>query len=94
MEILGEIFKVIKDRRVNPKAGSYVSSLFEKGENTILEKVGEEATELIIASKEDSRDEIVYEASDLIFHVMVLLGYKGIELDDVSKELTKRKRTG
>ncbi len=91
MESLGEVFKIIKDRKVNPKADSYVSSLFERGENKILEKVGEEATELIIASKGDSRDEIIYEASDLIFHVMVLLGYKGIELGEVSEELARRK---
>ena len=92
MEILDEVFEVIKDRKKNPKENSYVCSLFSKGENKILEKIGEEAVELILASKENKKEEIIYETADLIFHVLVLLGYKSIELEEVYEELRRRRR--
>ncbi len=92
MNILDEVFEVIKDRKKNPKEKSYVCSLFNKGEDKILQKVGEEAVELILASKGDKREDIVYEAADLIFHVMVLLGYKDIELEEIYEELKRRRR--
>lgn len=89
--ILDEVFSVIEDRRENPLEGSYVASLFERGEDKILEKVGEEATELIIAAKNSEKGEIVHEAADLIFHIMVLLGEKGITMDEIYKELESRR---
>ena len=92
MKILDEVFEVVKDRKKNPKKDSYVCSLFNKGEDKILEKVGEEAVELILASKGDKREEIIYESADLIFHVLVLLGYKGVELEEVYEELRRRRR--
>lgn len=92
MAAIDEVFEVIKDRKANPKKDSYVCSLFEKGENKILEKIGEEATELVLASKGSDKKEIVHEATDLIFHVLVLLGFKGVELEEIYEEFRRRKR--
>lgn len=92
MNVVEEVFEVIKDRKKNPKPGSYVSSMFEKGEDKIIEKIGEEAAELIVASKNNKKAEIIHEATDLIFHVMVLLGYKGIELKEIYGEFKRRKK--
>ncbi len=91
-DILEEVFEVIKQRKVDPPPGSYVASLFEKGEDKILEKVGEEAVEVILASKSGGKDELIYESADLIFHLMVLLAAKGVELDEVYEELRRRRR--
>ena len=91
MEILGEVAKVIADRKARPRDGSYVSSLLREGEDRILEKIGEEATELIIASKNAERGAVVSEATDLIFHLLVLLGYKGITLEEIETEFVKRR---
>ncbi len=92
MEILGEVEKVIADRKARPRDGSYVSSLLREGEDKILEKIGEEATELIVASKNAERGAVVSEATDLIFHLLVLLGYKGISLEEISMEFKRRRR--
>lgn len=92
MNAMEEVFEVIKDRKANPKEESYVCSLFNKGEDKILEKVGEEATELIIASKGSDRKAVVHEATDLIFHVLILLGCKGVELQEIYEEFRRRKR--
>lgn len=90
LAILQQIFDVIRDRRANPKADSYVSGLFTKGQDQILKKVGEEATELVMASKNGRPDEIIYEAADLWFHTLVMLGYHGIAPSEVARELRKR----
>lgn len=89
--VLDEVFEVIKQRKVEMPPGSYVASLFEKGEDRILEKVGEEAIEVILASKR-GREELIYESADLIFHLMVLLASKGVELSEVYEELRRRRR--
>lgn len=91
-EVLEEVFQVIQDRKENPKKESYVCSLFKKGEDKILEKVGEEAVEFILASKNSKREEIIYEAADLIFHLLVALSAKDVTLEDVFKELKRRRR--
>jgi len=90
IEILNKLYERIKGRKINPVEGSYTNYLFEKGINKILKKVGEEATEVVIAAKNDSKDEIVYEVSDLIYHLMVLLVEKNITLNDIYNELEKR----
>lgn len=90
-EILKELYEVISDRRVNPKEGSYTNYLFEKGLDKILKKVGEESAEVIIAAKNQSKDEIVYEISDLFYHLMVLMVERGVELEDIYGELEKRR---
>ena len=70
--------------------GSYTTYLFEKGMDKILKKVGEECTEVIIAAKAEDRAETVYEISDLVYHVLVLMIEQGIEVDDIIKELASR----
>ena len=89
-EILQMLYGIILDRKANPKEGSYTNYLFEKGQDKILKKVGEEASEVIIASKNDSVEEIVYEVSDLIYHLLVLLANKSIKPEEIYGELKKR----
>ncbi len=89
-EILDEVFTVIKSRRDNPKSGSYVSGLLASGK--VLEKLVEEAEELVEAGKGEDRQAIVHETADLIFHAMVLLAAKGVELEEVMEELRRRRR--
>lgn len=90
-EILQEVYNVIVDRTVNPKEGSYTNYLFEKGLDKILKKVGEEAAEVIIAAKNKSKEEIRYEVSDLMYHLMVLLVERGLTLEDIYGELKGRR---
>lgn len=91
-EILGEVYRVIGERRAEPREGSYVAELVGDGEDRILEKVGEEALELILASKGESKEDVVHECADLLFHTLVLLEYKGIGLEEVYSELAERRR--
>lgn len=89
--ILQQVYDVIVDRTINPKEGSYTNYLFTKGIDKMLKKVGEESAEVIIAAKNNSREEIVYEVSDLMYHLMVVLVEKGIKLEDIYKELQGRR---
>jgi len=91
-EILDEVFAVIEDRRDNPKKESYVSGLLSKGEEAVLNKIEEEADELIEAGRGSDREAIVHEAADLIFHAMVLLAAKGVKLDEIMEEFKRRRR--
>ena len=90
--ILEEVFRVLEDRRNHPRKGSYVSSLMAKGLKEMLEKISEEAGELVEAAEFKDENEIVHEAADLFFHVMVLLAYKQIGLEKVFKELEGRRK--
>lgn len=83
---------VIQDRKRNPRKGSYTTSLLESGINKVAQKVGEEAVELIIESKDDNRELFLGEAADLMFHYLVLLSAKGYSLQDVVDVLAKRHR--
>jgi phosphoribosyl-ATP pyrophosphohydrolase len=74
----------------NPLAGSYTNYLFEKGVDKICKKIGEEAAETIIAAKNDDPAELIYEASDLIYHLLVLLNNQNVDLESLFHELTKR----
>ena len=89
-DILQALYQVIMNRKANLSDESYTASLMRKGNDKILKKLGEEATELVIAGKGGVRDEIVYEAGDLFFHTLVLLGYHDIPLDAVLDELRRR----
>ncbi len=82
--------KVIEDRITNPSPKSYISNLFEKGIDKIAQKVGEEATELIIASKNKNEKELIYESADLLFHFLLLLQKKNLRFKDVVNELEQR----
>jgi len=82
--------ELIRGRKTDKKEGSYTTYLFEKGIDKILKKVGEECTEVIIAGKADDKKETIYEISDLVYHVLVLMIEMGISVDDIKKELASR----
>lgn len=84
------LMALIEGRKTEKKDGSYTSYLFEKGLDKILKKVGEEATEVIVAAKGGDRAETLYEIADLCYHVMVLMAETGITLEDVTRELASR----
>jgi phosphoribosyl-ATP pyrophosphohydrolase len=89
-DILQAVYDVILDRKQNPSENSYTAALMHKGIDKILKKIGEEATEVVIAAKGGKREEIVYETSDLVFHLLVLLGYCDIPPEDIYAELRRR----
>ena len=89
-DFLKELEAIITDRKNNPSDKSYTSSLFAKGINKIAQKVGEEATELVIESKDDNADLFKGEAADLLFHYLILLNTKGFKLEDVIAVLKDR----
>lgn len=90
--VLHDLYDVIIDRKVNPKEGSYTNYLFTKGQDKILKKVGEECAETIIGSKNNSKEEILYEMADLWYHCLVLLGYHDITPSELLAELQKRRK--
>lgn len=90
MRVFEDVYDVIKERKENPKEGSYTNYLFEKGIDKILKKIGEEATEIVIASKNSDKEEIKYEVSDFLYHVMVLMVEKGVTWEDIVEELNQR----
>ncbi|PJI07386.1 MULTISPECIES: phosphoribosyl-ATP diphosphatase [Clostridium] len=89
-EILSQLYEVIEDRKNNPIEGSYTNYLFDKGIDKILKKVGEETTEVIIAAKEENKEDLVNEVCDTIYHTLVLLSEKNIKLEDIEAELKNR----
>jgi phosphoribosyl-ATP pyrophosphohydrolase/phosphoribosyl-AMP cyclohydrolase len=89
-DILEKLYNLIGNRKENPVAGSYTNYLFNKGIDKILKKVGEEASEVIIASKNNSKEEMTYEISDLVYHMLVLMVDKGVTINDIKNELDKR----
>lgn len=91
---LDKLQAVITDRKNNPSAESYTSSLFAKGLNKVAQKVGEEAVELVIESKDNNKEKFLGEAADLLFHYLVLLQAKNFKLDDVIDVLAERHKPG
>ena len=90
VQIFESVYQTIADRKENPKEGSYTNYLFEKGLDKILKKVGEEATEVVIAAKNPNVEEVKYELSDFLYHAMVLMVEKGITWKDITGELADR----
>jgi len=90
LNFLNELFALIKDRKEKLPSDSYTSKLFKEGENRIIQKVGEEAVETLIAAKNRNKTEIVNEVSDLIYHLLVLLADQNIELEDIVNNLEGR----
>ena len=90
--VLDELFATIESRKEELPEGSYTASLFthEKGENAVLEKIGEETTEAILAAKDDDREELTYESADLVYHLLVLFAMKDLDVDDLREELHDR----
>lgn len=92
--VLNELYDVIQDRQLNPVEGSYTNYLFDKGQDKILKKVGEEAVETVIASKNNSKSEVLYEMGDLWYHCLVLLAYHKLTPDELLTELMSRRKGG
>lgn len=90
LKVFEDVFAVIQDRKIHPKEGSYTNYLFDKGIDKILKKVGEEATEIVIAAKNPDPEEVKYEISDFLYHVMVLMAEKGITWEEITQELANR----
>ena len=92
--VLNDLYNVIQNRQLNPVEGSYTNYLFEKGQDKILKKVGEEAVETVIASKNNKSDEVLYEMGDLWYHCLVLLAYHKLTPDQLLDELMSRRKGG
>ncbi|NMM65579.1 phosphoribosyl-ATP diphosphatase [Clostridium sp. P21] len=90
--IIEQLYEIIEARRDNPIERSYTSYLFKEGIDKILKKIGEEASEVIIGAKNNSKEETVYEISDLIYHIVVLMAAQGIKIEDITEELEKRRQ--
>lgn len=90
LEVFEKVLDIIKDRKINPKEGSYTNYLFDKGVDKILKKLGEEATEIVIAAKNPNPNEIKYEISDFLYHMMVLMVEKNVSWEEITEELDKR----
>ncbi|MBQ9624834.1 MAG: bifunctional phosphoribosyl-AMP cyclohydrolase/phosphoribosyl-ATP diphosphatase HisIE [Clostridia bacterium] len=89
-DIIQRVYDRVMDRKNNPKEGSYTNYLFDKGIDKILKKVGEENAEVIIAAKNNARDEIVYETCDLIYHTIVMMIDRGVSIGEIKTELNSR----
>lgn len=90
LQIIPQVSAKIKKRHEHPVEGAYTSYLFEKGVDKILKKIGEEATEVVIAAKNEDKQELTSELSDLLYHSLVLMEQQGVTLEDIKKELYKR----
>lgn len=90
LKVLEDVYEIILDRKEHPKEGSYTNYLFDKGIDKILKKVGEEATEIVIAAKNPNPEEIKYEISDFLYHMMVLMAEKGVTWEEITQELSQR----
>ena len=88
--VLQQLAEILEQRKLESADKSYVASLYAKGTNTILKKIGEEAAETIIAAKDGDKQQIIYETADLWFHCMVLLAEQNLSPDDVLNELQRR----
>ena len=89
-KILQAIEKILEDRKSSSKDNSYVASLYNQGTNKILEKISEESEEVIMAAKNEGKEEIIHEVADLWFHSLVLLRHKNISIEEIESELAKR----
>lgn len=88
--MLDDLFAIIEDRKRKMPHGSYTRSLFKGGEDLILQKIGEESIEVLLASKSEGNQRLVEETADLIYHLFVLLSYKGLSLEQIKEELSLR----
>lgn len=91
-DVLKELYSLLRERKRNPKEGSYTNYLFDKGLDKILKKVGEETSEVIIGAKNKNKEELVYEISDLVYHLLVLMVNENISIKDIKEELRERRK--
>jgi phosphoribosyl-ATP pyrophosphohydrolase len=89
-DIIDQLTEILEQRKSQSPSESYVASLYSKGIDTILKKIGEEATETVIAAKDGDKQKIIYETADLWFHCMVMLAHQGLTSQDVLQELQRR----
>ncbi len=90
VSVLTDLYELIENRKNTPVEGSYTNYLFEKGLDKILKKVGEETSEVIIGAKNKDKEEMVYEISDLVYHLLVLMVNEGVSVNDIKEELKNR----
>jgi phosphoribosyl-ATP pyrophosphohydrolase len=90
MSTIDSLYRTILERKQNPPPGSYTASLFAKGENEMLKKMGEEAVEVIIAAKGETDERVLYELADFLYHTLVFLASRDLTWDDVEAELARR----
>ena len=90
LKVLESVYEIIKERKAHPQDGSYTNYLFGKGTDKILQKLGEECTEIVIAAKNPEPENIKYEISDFLYHCMVLMVEKGITWEEIANELAQR----
>lgn len=90
LKVFEQVYDVIKDRKAHPKEGSYTNYLFDKGIDKILKKLGEEATEIVIAAKNPNANEVKYEIADFLYHMMVLMAEKNVTWEEITTELAQR----
>ena len=90
--MFGRLQRIVKEYKTNPEDGAYTSFLFAKGVDRISKKVGEEAVELVIASKNEAKENVIHEAADLLYHTTVLLTARDVKISEVCAELCKRNR--
>ncbi len=90
LKVFEDVYQVILDRKANPKEGSYTNYLFDKGLDKILKKLGEEATEIVIAAKNPDTEEVKYEMADFLYHMMVLMAQRGLSWEEITQELANR----
>ena len=91
-DVLERLFATVLDRQVNPRPGSYTAKLLSAGEDEILKKVGEEAMEVILATKGQGNERLTSEVADLFYHLLVLLAARDLTLADIEAELEQRRR--
>ncbi len=90
MDIINKIFYLVDDRRINPKEKSYTNYLLNEGIDKVCKKIGEEATEVVIASKNESKEDLINEICDLVYHTIILMNIKQINVEDVENKLKER----
>lgn len=92
MDAFKDMYNVVVDRRANPQEGSYTCYLFDKGIDKILKKCGEECTEMVIAAKNNDKDELANEINDLLYHMIVMMVDRGVSVEDIEEIMVERSK--
>ena len=92
MDAFKDMYDVVVDRRANPQEGSYTCYLFDKGIDKILKKCGEECTEMVIAAKNNDKDELANEINDLLYHMIVMMVDRGVTVEDIETIIVERSK--